>query len=127
MLAMFGPRQYALAHVIARTGVKHDVYFVDDAIVKKGLSPEQLRPCPPSYAAPKRRDMLGKVFEYEGDEDIPAGTKWKVRQVVGGTMYRCVKVTGDGELNVDNFDIGFVMRALRKEYENRRELGPRFS
>ena len=127
VLAMFGPRQYALAHVIARTGVKHDVYFVDDAIVKKGLSPEQLRPCPPSYAAPKRRDMLGKVFEYEGDEDIPAGTKWKVRQVVGGTMYRCVKVTGGGELNVDNFDIGFVMRALRKEYENRRELGPRFS
>ena len=124
VLARFRPRQFYLAHIIARHGFNHDVYFVDDGIVKRNLTPDHLRPCPPSYAAPLRREMIGKTFVYEGDRDIPSGTIWKVRQVVKGTMFRCVKLQGEGELNIDNFDIGFVMRAVRAQYEKEREIGP---
>ena len=75
--------------------------------------------------------MLGKEFVYEGDEDIPEGTTWKVRQVVDGDHgipeYRCCKTKGGGRLNTTNFDVGFVMRTIKKQFEEQREKGPRKS
>ena len=129
VLAKFNRRHYALAHVIKRTGTHYDVYFPDDGKVKRGVPPCDLRHCPNSYAAPKRSEMLGETFEYEGDEDIPEGTVWRVRQIVNGEHgvpeYRCAKIEGGGRMNVANFDVGFVMRTIKKQFEKEREIGPK--
>ena len=73
--------------------------------------------------------MLGETFEYECDEEIPEGTVWRVRQIVNGEHgvpeYRCAKIEGRGRMNVANFDVGFVMRTIKKQFEKEREIGPK--
>ena len=72
---------------------------------------------------PRRGDLLG-TFTYEGDKDIPAGTVWKVRRVLNPeNEYVCVKLQGEGTINIDNFDIGFVMQTIRSEEEHQRQFG----
>ena len=130
VLARFNRRQFALAHVIKRTGSRYDVYFPEDGVVKRRLAQDSLRPCPDSYAAPKVRDMLSKTFVYEGDEEIAEGTVWRVRQIVTGDQsgipeYRCSLTKGTGKITVTNFDVGFVMRTIKQQFEKERETGPK--
>ena len=127
VFAMFGKNKWFLAHVTARDGVKHDVYFPGDSQELKGLTPERLRPCPASCTAPTRRQMIGKEFEYEGDDDIPQGTVWKISRVNTGNVFFCTKVSGGGGINCDDFDIGFVISTYQKQQERTREIGPKFS
>ena len=129
VLARFNRRQFALAHIIKRAGTHYDVYFPDDGVVKRRLAQNSLRPCPDSYAAPKVSDMLDKTFVYEGDEEIAEGTVWRVRQIVDGDSgapeYRCSLTKGTGKITVTNFDVGFVMRTIKKQFEKERETGPK--
>ena len=130
VLARFNHRQFALTHVIKRTGSRYDVYFPEDGVVKRRLTQNSLRPCPDSYAAPKVRDMLSKTFVYEGDEEIAEGTVWRVRQIVTGDQsgipeYRCSLTKGTGKITVTNFDVGFVMRTIKQQFEKERETGPK--
>jgi len=128
VFAMFKKKQWFLAHVTARDGVKHDVYFPGDSQVMSGLTPNRLRPCPASCTAPTRREMIGKEFEYTGDEEIPAGTVWKVRRVnKQDNSFRCTKLRGGGRTNCDDFDIGYVMSTYREQQEKTRENGPKAS
>ena len=108
----------------ARKGVKHDVYFPDDSQTLKGLTPDRLRPLPASCCVPTRREMIGKEFEYDGDDDIPAGTVWKVRRVNKGNVFQCTKIRGRGRINIDDFDIGYVMQQYQYQQEQIREKGP---
>ena len=117
VLAQFNPKQFYLAHVIKREGLIHDVYFPGDGTVKKGLRPHELRPC--QEKIPTRRDMIGVEFDFEGDEELPPG-QWKVRQVIGN-VFRCTKIRGEGTRNVDEFDIGYVMRRVKAQQEYQRE------
>ena len=129
VLARFNRNQYALTHVIKREGTSYDVYFPEDGMVKRRLPLTRLRSCPDSYAAPKVTDMLGKTFVYEGDDEIDEGTVWRVRQIVDGDNgvpeYRCTLTEGTGRLNVTNFDVGYVMRTIKKQLEKDRETGPK--
>ena len=125
VLAMFKKNKWFLAQVTARKGVKHDVYFPDDSQTLKGLTPDRLRPLPASSCVPTRREMIGKEFEYEGDDDIPAGTVWKVRRVNKGNVFQCTKIRGGGRINIDDFDIGYVMQQYQYQQEQIRERGPR--
>lgn len=128
VLARFNRKQYALAQIIKRAGTFYDVYFPDDGMVKRRLSLKSLQNCPDSYAAPKVTDMLDKTFVYEGDDEIDEGTVWRVRQIVDGDYgvpeYRCSLIEGTGKLTVTNFDVGFVMRTVKKQFEKERETGP---
>lgn len=125
VFAMFKKNQWFLAHVTARNGIKHDVYFPGDSQTMRGVTPDRLRPCPASCTAPTRRDMIGKEFEYEGDEDIPAGTVWKIRRVNTGNVFQCTKIRGEGRINCDDFDIGYVISVYREQQERTRENGPK--
>ena len=107
-------KQFYFAQVIARQGFLHDVYFPDDAKVKKGLRPCNLRPCPPSTNCPTRREMIGLSFVCDGET-------WKVRMVTTDNNFRCVKLNGGGDHNTDDFDIGYVMRTIQKQREEVRQ------
>ena len=50
-----------------------------------------------------------------GDDDLPPGM-FKVRRIDGNT-YVCTRLTGDGPVNIDNFDIGYVMGRVREAQE----------
>ena len=41
---------------------------------------------------------------------------FKVRRIDGNT-YVCTRLTGDGPVNIDNFDIGYVMGRVREAQE----------
>ena len=124
VLAMYKKNQWFLAQVTARNGAKHDVYFPDDSETLTGLTPDRIRPLPASSSVLTRRDMIGKEFEYEGDEDIPAGTVWKVRRVIKGNVFQCTRIRGGGRINSDEFDIGYVMSQYQTQQEKIREKGP---
>ena len=70
---------------------------------------------------PKRSEMIGKTFFCE-DEDLPAG-RWKVRAIVRKNEFRCVRLTGQGLKNVENFDIGWVINEYISEQSVNRERG----
>ena len=72
---------------------------------------------------PTRDELLkeGATFYFDGAPDLDAGM-WKVRQIVGDDKYRCVRLTGSGQ-NVENFDIGYVIKQYMEAADNRRGLG----
>ena len=100
-------------------GPVYDVYFLEDGLVKKDIPENDLSESTSKY--PKRSDMIDRVFFDEGDDDFPSG-KWRVRRIEGNT-YQCVRLTGSG-INMETFDIGYVIRQWVHENQVERERGP---
>ena len=70
-----------------------------------------------------RSEMLGKEFYCNGDgDDFPPG-RWKVRRIVSNE-YVCVRLSGDDNRSVENFDIGYVHHAYDETQQHVREQGP---
>jgi len=91
--------------------------------VEKDVPPHKLRPLPRTLLTiPKRRDMLGKVWYFDGAPDLPAG-RWKVRRMEGDT-YVCTRMTGGGLCNLEKFDIGYVIHQVTLERDRLCEMGP---
>ena len=99
---------------------KYTVYFLFGKI-KTNLLPSQLRRSDSRY--PRRSAMVGRDFFFDGATDLPEGV-WRVRQLLNDkNMYRCTRITGVGAQNVENFDIGYVIKQYMKENDDRRESG----
>ena len=66
--------------------------------------------------------MIGKIFNYPGDEDVPAG-RWRVRRMINGeNKYFCTAMDPEVKINADDFQIGYVISCYKKDlqrsYEN---------
>lgn len=109
--------------MIAVGPATYDVYFPGDGATKKDLRLNQVRRWQDYVAVtPVRRDsLIGVRWWFEGDEDVQAGT-WTARRVKGNA-YVCTRLSGDGPVNMDEFDIGYVIRQVRKHAEKVREMG----
>ena len=114
-------RGWYLAHVCQVQPAHIRCYFPCDGKVSN-LRPHHVREYN-GLPQPTRGEMIGKTFHYEGDDDIPPST-WKVRRMINQqNEYVCVKLDGGGDINIDNFDIGFVMNTIRSEEEHARQFG----
>ena len=125
VIARFERNKWFLAHVTGIDNGKYTLYFMCGEVRTRPLS--QLRPLPPNSTAPRRTELLHKVWWFEGAHDLAAGL-WKVRQIQGNE-YRCTRVSGGTPncQNVENFDIGYVIRCYTRQEEEARERGPRSS
>ena len=123
VLARWTKKEWYLSHVTHFHKGRYSVYFMDSN-TKVNMSPGSLRPFICANPPPRRADMINKVFFDEGDEDFPAG-RWKVRRIEGNE-YICTRLTGgDGMTkNIENFDIGHVIRCYQGSRQTARELGP---
>lgn len=123
VLAKWSRKGSYLAHVtsvkMTGAGPIYDVYFLEDGEVRKGLSEDNLSPSTSNY--PKRGEMIGYVFYCDGGEGLNPG-QWKVRRIEGNT-YQCVRLTGSG-VNLESFDIGYVITEWVKKNQIERERGP---
>jgi hypothetical protein len=119
--------QYYLAHVIGIVNGHYNVYFVEDSKIKNGLRRDQLRPVPGNVRVLERTQPVRENTEwsFEGDDEIPA-SRWKVRRIGDRNDYVCSLVSGGGPTtpNMEKFDIGYVLRAIRDEEEVNRRSAP---
>ena len=126
VLAKWKRNHMYLAHVTSAKmtggGPVYDVYFPGDGAVKLGLSESDL--CEYTSSTPKRGEMIGRVFYCPGGgpEEFSPGD-WKVRRMEGNT-YHCVRLSGSG-VNLEVFDIGYVIHQWIHGNEVERERGPR--
>ena len=110
-------------------GDKYHVYYVDTgetAILSlKQLSPDK-------FKARTRAQYLNAEFYCDGleedkEQELPAVSagRWKVRRI-DGNEYMCTRLSGGGthDINLVNFDIGYVIGQVREEEEYVRERGP---
>ena len=122
--AMWKRRKWYLAHIISIDvgGVcKYSVYFPGDGKVKRGLSLDEIRPVDPSANLTRRTELIGKTFYFDGDHELGPGL-WKVRRMTD-TTYVCLLQSecAPSQKNQDEFDIGYVMRRVKAEAEERRQ------
>jgi len=100
----------------------YSVYFPGDSKTKTRVRPQSLRD--PPATSPSRHEFQNKEFYFDGDDDLPSG-RWKVRRIIHNkNTFSCVRLTGGGHVNIDEFDIGYVMRQVKVEEEGFREHGP---
>ena len=112
--------EWLLAHVTAYDEGKYTVYFLHDGKEKR-LDPSEVRVSKSSY--PLRTSMLGKDFFFGGAPDLPEGL-WRVRQILhDSNMYKCTRLTGAGLQNVEEFDIGYVIKQYVLGVHDRRSSG----
>ena len=117
--AQWTKAQWFLGQITAYDNDAYDVYFLFGK-EKKGVPQKAIRESDSRY--PTRADMLGKEFFFDGAEDLPEG-RWVVRRLISEkNQYRCTRLTGTG-VNVENFDIGYVIKQHMKESDSRRESG----
>ena len=111
--------QWYHAHISwARPNGNYDIYFPADGMKKQNVLTKNLKNVDKSSSRTLmcRYDCLNKVFMFEGDNDCKSG-HFKVRALFNKTSeFKCVRVSGSG-LNVDNFDIGYVMNVMKEEKE----------
>ena len=112
-----------MAQVTKVVGHKYHVYFPEDS-QSKTLTLGNVRPVQEGCTFPTRRDLLNEEFEFEGDDDLSPG-RWKVRQIQDNNVYKCVRVSGGEkkEPNVDEFDVGYVIKSWMAERQQKRERG----
>ena len=127
-VAAWTKKQWYLTHITnISLGVvpTFNVYFPGDGKTKKGLRKNQLRDWKTRMSTPpvRRTDLLGKEWWFEGDEEVGRGV-FKVRRLKGN-RYVCTRLSGDCSVNLEEFDIGYVMREFRKHTEKVREMGVR--
>ena len=126
VLAQWKRGKFYLAQVTHVNAGVYDVYFPECGSVKKRLQPRQLRPLDESVArsTPTRTELVrcNQKFYFDGDNELAAGY-WTVRRIKGNA-YVCSRVTGKGPCNIEEFDIGYVMRCCTDMQERVRERGP---
>ena len=82
---------------------------------------------------PTRSDMVTNnyVFTYEGDKDIAAGTRWRVRRTINDkNEFVCVRVEEGPGINITNFAVKYVMNCYNEQvqltpFEQRTSVGSR--
>ena len=123
--AKWKAKQFFLGHVINFNRGLYTVYFVEDGQVKKNLRDCDLRP----YDGPclRRCEMVNKCFYYfPGEDDCPSGI-FKIRQLLTDkNVFRCIRMTGGGskrEGQLEDFDVGYVMRRYEQRQQQSRERG----
>ena len=99
---------------------KYTLYFSEDGKLIKGYTPNRVRSEQTSTRT--RAWLLDKTFFASVDEDLPAGM-WKLRRLENrGIEFVCTRMmTGPGK-NIENFDVGYVMRAVTETMEKNREI-----
>ena len=123
VLAKWG-RSWYLSHVCAVRGLgqftQYDVYCPVQDSVKKNLDSTTVRVFDNPHV-PSRVDCVKDNVTFWCDGEI-----WKVRSVTHEkNQFTCVRVSDGGTgPNMDNFEVGYVIREIREEYEKRRERGP---
>ena len=126
VIAKFERNQWFLAHVtdIDVNGLCR-CYFMDGK-VKKRVPLKDIRP-PTGVSWPKRGEMIGKHFDYEGDDEV-SSSRWVIRRM-HEDMYFCTRlgVCPLNEINCDNFEIGYVIKQYVAQQHRIRELGPAFA
>ena len=113
------------AHVTGIQGDRYSVYFPADGQTKDNLKKKDVKH--DDQKSLRRRDLMNKVWFFEGDDEVPKGY-WKVRRIVKDA-YVCTRLSGAGRgitKNIEHFDIGHVMRSYKKELEKERTYGPRY-
>ena len=119
-LVRYRRNEWYLAHITSRNeDGRYDVYFPEDFKVKKSVPASNIRPVDSSCTEPTRGELLGKVFFYPGDDEIPAG-KWTVRRLQGNE-YTCTCCDPKATLNIDNFEVGYVISCYKKDLQRRHE------
>ena len=118
-----------LAQLYKIQGDKYHVYYVENGETGV-LSSKQL--APDKFKMRTRAQFLNTEFYCDGleedtEKDLPAVSagRWKVRRIVGNE-YVCVRLSGGSphDINLVNFDIGYVIGQVREEEEFVRERGP---
>ena len=119
-----------LGHLTKNEGDRYHVYFVGNRQTEV-LSAEQI--APDKWNARTREEYIDTEFYHDGqgEEDndlppIPPG-RWKVSRIDEGSEYVCTRLSGGGATDTnseENFDVGFVIEAVREEEEWVRERGP---
>ena len=116
----WAPRQWFLAHVTGFNNGLYSVYFLCSK-TKVGVPACDIRPSDTRY--PRRIEMIGKDFWFDGADDLPEGT-WRVRLLRSdANLYRCTRLTGQGRKNCEEFDIGYVIKQYMAGLDKRREEG----
>ena len=112
--------QWFLGQVTGFDNGRYTVYFLFGKS-KSNLRPAQVRASDSTY--PERRDMWNKDFFFDGAPDLPKGV-WRVGQILEDeNRYKCTRITGGGDQNVECFDIGYVIKQYVKGRDQRREDG----
>ena len=125
VMVTFGKKVF-LAQLFKIEGSRFHVYYVGngeaDVVSERHLSPDTSK-------MRTRAKYINTEFYCDG---LPADPKnglaainpgrWKVRRIVGNE-FLCVRLSGGG-LNLENFDIAYVMGEVRQEEEYVRERGP---
>ena len=58
-------------------------------------------------------------FVYEGDNDIPAGTTWRVRQCLHKkNEFVCVRMSEGEGITLTNFAIFYVMNQVKRQAQD---------
>lgn len=122
-------RKVYLGQLYKIQGDKYHVYYVDTgetAILSlKQLSPDK-------FKERTRAQYLNAEFYCDGleedkEQELPAVSagRWKVHRI-DGNEYVCTRLSGGGkyDINLVNFDIGYVIFKVREEEEYVRERGP---
>ena len=122
--AKWKPRQFFLAHVTDFRRGLYTVYFVEDGQVKGNLRERDLR----EYNGPclRRGEMVDKCFYFPGEDDCPSGI-FKIRRLLTvANTYTCIRMTGGGskcEGQLEDFDVGYVIRMYEERQQRSRERG----
>ena len=126
VLAKWG-RSWYLSHVCGVQGLGkfavYDVYCPVHETVKTKLNWKKVRVFDNKFV-PSRAMCVKDNVTFFAD-----GETWKVRAVHNEiNQFRCVRISpanGPGT-NIDNFEVGFVLKQVREEYEQRMERGPQW-
>ena len=122
--AMWSRGKWFLGHVVGfdQDDGNYTVYFLCGKTKK--LDASRIRSSDTTY--PRRSEMIGKDFFFEGADDLGKGM-WRVRQTLHDhNQYKCVRVTGDTDgcqRNVENFDVGYVIKQYMDTVQQHRESG----
>ena len=112
--------QWFLGQVTGFDNGRYTVYFLFGKS-KSNLRPAQVRASDSTY--PARHGMSNKDFFFDGAPDLPKGV-WRVGQILEDeNRYKCTRITGGGDQNVECFDIGYVIKQYVKGRDQRREDG----
>ena len=113
--------EWYLAHVVKKTDDMFDVYFPEDYKKKKSVPLINIRPVRDECTEPTRGELLGKVFTYPGDKDVPSGP-WKVRRIGSEcNKYFCTSMEPNAKINADDFEIGYVIKCYKKDLQRKYE------
>ena len=102
--------------MVKKTADKFDVYFPEDYKIKKSVSLNNIRAVHEGCPEPTRGELLGKIFTFPGDDDVPCG-RWKVRRIGNGcnsNKYYCTAMDVNAKINCDEFEIGHVIECYKK-------------